>query len=61
VEKKTVPSEQEFKEKEKFFTEIYSSMKAKMAVRAFMSSLEAKCKFPVKENEQGQAPRKRRR
>jgi hypothetical protein len=61
VEKKTLPSEQEFKEKEKFFTEIYSSMKAKMAVRTFMSSLEANCKFPVKEGEQGQAPRKRRR
>jgi hypothetical protein len=59
VEKKTLPSEQEFKEKEKFFTEIYASMKAKMAVRAFMSSLEAKCKFPIKENEQ--SPRRRRR
>lgn len=61
VEKKTLPTEQEFKEKEKFFTEIYSSMKAKMAVRTFMSALEAKCKFPVKEGEQGQEPRKRRR
>lgn len=61
VEKKTMPTEQEFKEKEKFFTEMYSSMKSKMAVRAFMSSLEAKCKFPVKEGEQGQSPRKRRR
>jgi hypothetical protein len=61
VEKKTMPAEQEFKEKEKFFTEIYASMKSKMAVRAFMSALESKCKFPVKEDGQGQAPRKRRR
>jgi hypothetical protein len=60
VEKKTMPSEQEFKEKEKFFTEIYASMKTKMAVRSFMSSLEARCKFPVKEDGQ-QSSRKRRR
>ena len=60
VEKKTLPSEQEFKEKEKFFTEIYSSMKAKMAVRAFMSSLEAKCKIPARDDGQ-QAPKRRRR
>ena len=60
VEKKTLPSEQEFKEKEKFFTEIYASMKAKMAVRTFMSSLEAKCKFPAREDGQ-QAPKRRRR
>ena len=60
VEKKTLPSEEEFKEKEKFFTEMYASMKSKMAVRAFMSSLEAKCKFPSKEEGQ-QAPRRRRR
>ncbi|MFA6294619.1 MAG: SurA N-terminal domain-containing protein [Victivallales bacterium] len=60
VEKKTLPSEQEFKEKEKFFTEMYASMKSKMAVRAFMSSLEAKCKFPAKEDGQ-QSPTRRRR
>lgn len=59
VEKKTMPSEQEFKEKEKFFTEIYASMKTKMAVRSFMSSLEARCKFPVKED--SRTPSKRRR
>ena len=60
VEKKTLPSDQEFKEKEKYFTEMYISMKTKMAVRTFMSSLEAKCKFPARD-EQGQTTRKRRR
>ncbi|HBC85418.1 MAG TPA: hypothetical protein DCZ94_00535 [Lentisphaeria bacterium] len=51
LEKRTLPSDQEFKEKENLFTEIYASMKTRSAWDTFENSLAARCQFPVPEKE----------
>ncbi len=53
VEKRTLPADQEFKDKEKEFSREYASMKARAAMSMFESSLMARCKFPAPEKNEG--------
>ncbi|MFZ2658450.1 MAG: peptidyl-prolyl cis-trans isomerase [Victivallales bacterium] len=58
VEKRTFPSDQDFKEKEKDFTKSYTSMKTSSERMALDASLMARCKFPSPKKDSDNQPAK---
>ncbi|HCE44848.1 MAG TPA: hypothetical protein DET40_15010 [Lentisphaeria bacterium] len=58
VEKRTFPSEQEFKEKEKDFTKAYTSMKTSSERMLLDASLTARCTFPAAKKDSDNQPGK---
>ncbi|GEM_PF-839153 len=57
LEKRTLPSDQEFKAQEVTFTSLYASMKKRIAWNTFEMSLVSRCKFPDEEKEQSEKKR----